>query len=402
MPVFSYKAHGASGRVINGTLTADTPGAARETLRAQGARLLEFSEVRFGDRVFLSGLTSRAKRKEEVSQFARQLSLLLRSGVTLVEALDVLVRQQQGRFVPIVRDVRSRVAAGSSLGEALGAHPRWFDQVFRAAVEVGQVSGSMDKSLEELACYIRERQTNQTRLLNALTYPMILAVVGTGVVLFLMSYVIPQLLTVLEASGRPLPMSTLLLKNMSDFLLNHYVLLACVVLGVTASAWSYHRWPPGRRRCQALLLRLPLAGILSRKSLIGQFAQMMSLLLRSGVTFVEALELVRRNLTNLILATELEDMERAIKAGSDIAPTLARSRVFPPVVVHILRVGQETGELPVMLENLEEGYRTEVQLAISKFTSALEPLMIVVMAGAVGYVVFATMMPILEATRTIT
>lgn len=401
MPVFSYKAHGPDGRLLAGTLTADTAAAGRQMLRERESRLLSFEQVRFEKKVSFSWGVSRGRRDEQVAEFARQLSLLLGSGVTLVEALEVLARQQDGRIVPILRDLRSKVAAGSSLTEALREHPRWFNSVFSTAVKVGEASGHMPESLREIAAYMREQQTNKTRLATALAYPLILAIVGTGVVLFLMSYVIPQLLTVLEASGRGLPASTALLKNISDFIIGHWVLLVSASVAVAVAGGLAYRWPMTRLRFQELQLRLPLWGVLARKNAIAQFAQMLSLLLKSGVPFVEAVELVRKNTHNLVLARELDVMERAVRAGSDIAPTLEQSKIFPPLVRHIINVGQKTGELTEMLGNLKEGYETEVRLAIGKFTAALEPLLIVLMSGVVGYVVFATMMPILEATRAI-
>jgi len=327
--------------------------------------------------------------------------MLLGTGVPLVEALDVLVRQEKGRLACVLRSVRDKVAAGSSLSDALAAHPTWFDAVFCSAVRVGQVSGRLDVSLKELAEYIRNRQTLRARLFAALSYPIILTVLGTGVVIFLMSYVVPQLLTVLEASGRPLPAATLILKAFSDFLTGYWVTIVFGVLAAISGCMGFYRWRPGRRLCHRLQLRLPLAGMLIRKGIISQFAQMMSLLLRTGVPFVEALRLARRNNRHLVLEAELGRMEEAVRRGSDIAPTLEHSEIFPPLVVHIVNVGQASGELTEMLNQLKQGYESELRLAIGRFTAALEPALIVAMSVAVGFVVFATITPILEVSASI-
>jgi len=401
VPVFEYKAYDPSRNLVSGTLSADTAANGRQLLRDQGMQLLDFNPVKFRPKLSFSIKTSRGKCQDQVSEFARHLSLLLSTGVSLVEALDVLILQQQGKLLRVVRDVREKVVAGSSLSDALEAHPQWFDTVFCSAVRVGQMTGMMDKALKELAMFIRERQTIKTRLFTALAYPMILSVLGTGVVLFLMSYVIPQLLTVLEASGKSLPRSTVFLKNISDLLTGHWLMIIiALALSISAAAIVY-RWAPGRRWCHQMQLRVPLLGTLVRKTLISQFAQMMSLLLRSGVPFVESLALIRGNAKNLILAEELKNIEESVKSGSDIAPTMEKSRIFPPLVVHIVQVGQNTGELTDMLTQLKEGYETEVRLAIGKFTTALEPILIIIMSVVVGFVVFATMMPILETTRVI-
>ncbi len=401
MPVFAYKARDRGGALTSGVLTADTPASGRQTLRQDGLRLLEFEAVAFKEKKISLRRTRKAKRQEHVAEFARQLSMLLRAGVPLAEAIGVLAQQSRGKLTPVLRDLRDRVRSGSAFGDALRMHESWFDNVFCSAVEVGQTAGSMERSLAELATFIRERESVKTRVFSALAYPMVLAVVGSGVVLFLMSYVIPQLLSVLEASGSSLPTSTMVLKSISDCVTQHWAALALAGVLLIALATAFLRWPTGKRWYHAGQLRTPVIGTLIRKGVIAQFAQSMSLLLRSGVSFLEALRLVRSTTGHLLLADELGDMEQAIQRGSDIAPTLEGSRVFPPLVARIVNVGQNTGELTEMLTQLKEGYEMEVRLAIEKATSILEPVLIVVMSAAVGYVVFATMMPILEATRTI-
>ena len=401
MPVFTYKACDRIGRSVRGSLTADTPASGRGHLQQQGLHVLKFEPARYNKRNVVTLQASRSRRQQQAFDFARQLAMLLGTGVPLVEALDVLVRQQKGRLACVLRSVRDKVAAGSSLSDALAAHPTWFDALFCSAVRVGQVSGRLDVSLKELAEYIRDRQTIRARLAAALSYPIILTALGTGVVMFLMSYVVPQLLTVLETSGRPLPTATLILKAFSDFLTGYWVTIVFGVLAAVSACLGFYRWRPGRRLCHRLQLCLPLAGILIRKGIISQFAQMMSLLLRTGVPFVEALRLARRNSRHLVLEAELGRMEEAVRRGSDIAPTLEHSAIFPPLVVHIVNVGQASGELTEMLNQLKQGYEIELRLAIGRFTAALEPALIVAMSAVVGLVVFATMMPILEVSASI-
>ena len=401
MPVFAYKVYNTGGSLIDGVLTADTPAVGRQVLREQGYRLVEFEPVRFRSKRTLPQWGRKTKRQEHVAELARQLSMLLRAGVSLVDALDVLIKQKTGKLMPVLRDMRDKVAAGMAFSDALDQHPGWFDEVFRSAVKVGQLSGNLDKSLTELALFIRERQTAKSRLFSALAYPAILAILGTGVVLFLMTYVIPQLLTVLEASGGSLPRSTVFLKHTSDFLTTHWKALACLMAATMLAAVSLPKWPAGLRWFHSVQLRVPVIGGLIQKSVVAQFSQAMSLLLHSGVPFLESIRLVRSSARNLVLRDELQRMEEAIQRGSDIAPTLEGSKVFPPLVIHIMDVGQNSGELTDMLTQLKVGYDTEVRLAVAKTTAVLEPVLIVIMSAVVGFVVFATMMPILEATRAI-
>jgi type II secretory pathway component PulF len=400
MPVFSYIAADRAGRRATGTLAADTAANARRILRDQGMSLLEFRQARFGVHRSSIGL-GRRRRQEESAEFARQMALLLRAGIPLVEALDVLIRQQRGKLLTVLRDVRDRVAAGTKFSEALSAHSSWFDAVFCTAVQVGQLAGQMELSLTDLATYVQERQALRNRLFMALAYPAILTVLGVAVVIFLMSYVVPQLLQVLESSGRSLPAATAFLKAISDVLVGHWLGLLLLALVVFGGSVAFHRWKTGRRWLHAWQLRLPILGPLVQKSAIAQFAQVMSLLLKSGITYLDALRLARSNCRNLVLAEELAHMETAIQRGSDIAPTLADSKVFPPLVLHIVHVGQKTGELTDMLLQLNEGYAAEVRTAVGKFSAAVEPILIIALSAIVGFVVFATMMPILEATRAI-
>lgn len=399
MAVYAYRVIDVTGRARSGTMQSDTPADGRTQLRDRGLRVVQFQPASLRRRRAIGPRRSSARQREQVAEVARHLALLLRSGVALVEALDVLIRQHKGRIETVLRDARERVAEGTTLADALARHPRWFDTVFLSAVRIGEATGSLDEALTELSSFLRERQSLHARLTGALIYPCVLLVMGIGVVLFLMSAVIPQLLTVLIASGKPLPASTMLLKNLSDGLIRYGWLLLIVVLATGALVGAVLRTERGLRFWHGLQLRLPLLGSLIRKTVVAQFAQMTTMLLHSGVPLVEALETVRRSIRNRVLRSELAEIKAAVEAGSDIAPTLDGSRIFPPLVQHLVAVGQDTGELADMLGQLKTGYETEVRLAVTRFTSALEPLLIVVLAGLIGFVVFATMMPILEATR---
>ena len=399
MPVYAYKAHDATDRVLAGTLVADTPADGRARLRERDLRIVQFRPASVRERPGPRFGRSSARRREQVAETARHLALLLRSGVPLVDGLDVLIRQQTGRFETILRDVREQVSGGSTLADALERHPATFDRLVISAVRVGQSAGSLDEALTELSAFLLERQTLHARLTGALVYPCVLLGLGIGVVVFLMSTVIPQLLAVLIASGKPLPASTVLLKSFSDALLEYGWLMlgGGVLLG--AGVGAFVRTERGRLLWHRMALRLPLLGPLLAKTSVAQFAQMTTMLLRSGVPFVDAIDTVARSVHNRVLRAELIAIKAAVEAGSDVAPTLEGSRIFPPLVQHLVAVGQDTGELAAMLGQLRTGYETEVRLAVSRFTAALEPLLIVILAVAIGFVVFATMMPILEASR---
>lgn len=413
MPVYAYSATDRAQRPVSGTMIADTPASGRDCLRDRGLSIETFRVATVTHRGFLSRSQGRgqgrgcdrnrvfggSRRNAQVAELARFLSLLLRAEIPLAECLDVLGGQCDPKLSVVLADIRDRVTGGDSLGEALAAHGGWFDPVFVSAAKMGELSGQLDTALADLATHLHARQALRHKLSGALTYPIILVFVGVGVVLFLMSYVVPQLLTVLATAGRPLPASTALLKSTSDLLVAHWLLLAIAVATCLGGMVVYYGRPSGRLRIQRTLLRIPALGPLLQKTIVAQFAQQMALLLRTGIPFVDAVRNVSGQSRNLVLAAELSAAAEAVESGSDIAPTLAGSRIFPPVVRHLIAVGQNSGELTGMLDQLRERYVVEVNFAVTKFATALEPLLIVLLAAMVGFVAFACLMPILEATR---
>jgi type II secretory pathway component PulF len=380
-------------------MTADSPADGRRQLRDRGLSVERFGQAMTAPTIPRLHALGRSRRDECVADFSRLLALLLRNGVPLDRALQVMIDQARGGWQATLRDIRGSLDAGATLADSLTRHRHWFDDLFLGAIRVGEQTGQLDEALLQASEYLKERQTLSGKITTALVYPVMLSIIGLGVVLFLMTYVVPQLLTVLEGGGQAIPASTRILKSLSDLLLNHWIKLLAVLIGVVLAIALILRTKPGRKRFHRIQLRFPLIGVLLRKTLIARFAQQMSMMLASGIPFVEALRLVRRSARNVILVEELGAMEAAVEAGSDIAPTLSESRIFPPLVAQLLAVGQDAGELTEVLDQLRSGYETEVRLAVARFTAALEPLLIIFMAGVVGFIVFATVMPILQATR---
>ncbi len=399
MPVFAYTVRDQAGHRLRGTLVAESDTDGRQSLRDRGLWIERFAPALFQGQLALGQLRPRAAKDEHIAEFARLLALMLRSGVTLADALDALMAQVPKRFGAVLQDIRERLEAGSSFSAAMAEHPRVFGPMFVASVRVGERAGTLETALRELSEYLKERHTLTSKLTTAAVYPLILLTVAAGVVLFLMSYVIPQLLTVLEATGQQLPWSTALLKSVSDTVTGHWPVIVLGTLGSVITCALAIRHAGVRRHWHGLLLRVPILGVLLRKTLIAQLTQQLSMMLASGIAFVDAVRIARQATRNVVLGEELQAMERAVEAGSDIAPTLAQSRVFPPLVSRLVAVGEDSGELVQVLGELREGYETEVRLAVTRFSAAIEPVLIIGLATVVGFIVFATLMPILQATR---
>jgi type II secretory pathway component PulF len=402
MAVFAFQAIDQREQAACGTIAADTPALARQALRARGLAIASLKPLRPaapGLRARLTRLGGTARRAEAVTELWQNLAVLLAAGVPLADGLGVCLKQQRGALQGILRQVAESVQNGLALDQALALHPLWFEPLSLTLVRVGEQSGQLAEALAELADFQTRRQALRSRLGSALIYPAILCLVGTGVVIFLMSHVVPQLLEVLTAAGRGLPAPTRLLKSLTDGLVAHGPLLAAwaalLVVGVGAlrrSAW-------GRRWSERAILAIPLVGELVRKSWVARIAMMLATLLRTDVRFIEALRTVRAELPHRLYADELQRLETAIEAGASISQPLEASRLMPPLVVHLLAVGQESGELPKMLDQLRQAYERQVQTALTRCLAVLEPLLILVLAGVIGFVVFATLLPILETTK---
>ncbi len=403
MAVFAYQALDAREQVQSGTLAADSAALARQALRARGLAVATIAELRSGQAAagqrrcrFMVAARRRADARGELWS---NLAVLLDAGVPLADALVVCLAQHRGAVQSILRQVLDAVRGGQALADALAVHGAWFDPLTLALVRVAERSGALAEGLRELAEYEARRRAVTSRLTTALIYPAILCATGLVVVLFLTSHVIPQLLDVLTSAGRELPAPTRLLKVLSDVLVGHGLVLAAGAAASAVALTVAGRTERGRRVFERLVLSVPAVGALVRQAWIARISLMLAALLRADVRFTAALRTVRQNLPHRLFADELAALERALEAGAALAAPLRRSRLMPPLVVHLLAVGQESGELPRMLDRLRAAYEQKVQLASARFLAVLEPALILVLAVIIGFVVFATLLPILETTR---
>jgi len=398
MAVYSYKAMDVDATDVSGVIAADTPRAARDELRQRRLTVQQIEEVRQAPKQIRWRLGRRV-RGAEVTDFARELSILLAVGIPLLDALDTLLRQYRGRFRAALLALRERLAAGLSLHEAMKDRPDLFDAMCVSLAEVGDNTGTLESALSRLADYRERAQVTRNRIVNALIYPAIVSTVGLIVVVFLMTYVVPQLMGTLVQAGRPLPVPTRIVKAVSDLLVTWWWAIGLGLGGLVVGGRLLLRTRRGREAWDRLTLRLPLVGSLVRKEWISRISVVLAALLRSGVPFDESLRVTGRAVRNSAFRNALGRCERAIQAGSDLSSPLSESKIFPPSVIQIIAVGQQSGELEAMLERLAVNYDQQVATATSRLTSAMEPLIIVLLAVAVGFVAFATILPILEASN---
>ena len=402
MPVFSYEAVDGEGRASRGTLTADSPRHARDQLRAKSLRARSVSERAATGR--LAGLLARAgagprRPAAAVAAVARDMATMLEAGVPLLDAFDSLVKQQAGAMEVSLLRLRDRVAAGTSLSEAMAGQPAVYSPLVVQMVRVGEGAGTLGRTLDQLADFLEQSGRLKDRVLNALTYPAFVLAASLAVTLFLMTAVVPMLLEGLVEAGRPIPLPTRVLKFLSDLLLDHGWLLAGASTVGLAAAAAFLRSERGRRAAQAAVLRLPLVGEMSRKQAVSRASMMIGHLMAAGMDFVPAVRITAESLDHAPLREALEAGVRDVQAGESITRSLSRSTLFSPVALRIFSVGQESGRLDEMLIRLGEAYDRQVATLASRLASLIEPALILSLSVVVGFILFATIIPILEAGR---
>ncbi len=403
MPNFRYKAVNEVGIVVDGTIVADTPSEARAKLRQSNL----FPKSVKGDtgegeivptlrRIHLPG----SSVAPQVAIFTRQFATLLLTGVPIVDALAVLARQTEHRHLAsAIASIREAVRSGKNLSEALTAYPRYFDASYVGMVGSGEKSGTLDSVLMRLADFLDRRWMLRGRLIAAFTYPMFLIAIGLGVLLFLLTYLVPKISVLLVQQGRHLPWLTKTVFVSGTFLRDHAFLIVAVAAGLVAAGVWGARTQRGRRLLHALTLRVPLIGPLVRKSLVSRFAMSLSAILRSGVPAAEALGIVARLTPNTLFADEIENTRLDVLEGRDISERMSRSKLFPPMVGYMIAVAEKSGALSEVLEYISAQYDREVDIASKRLLAALDPLIIVFMGAVVALIVLSVILPIMEMSR---
>jgi len=403
MPVFTYKAipQGAvTNQAVTGTLTADSPRQARDTLRARGLTIQHVSTQ--ASTASLSRLRFRLpgqRHQAKTVMFIGELSTLLGAGIPLLDAIDTILRQHHGAFHNTVLELRDRIAAGVGLADAMREQPDVFDELTVTITEVGENSGTLDAVLAQLAGFKQRSQQFKGRVANALIYPCIVLLLGAAVSLFLMTFVLPNMLNALIEADRELPLVTKLVKSCSDFLIYRWwLIIAAAAVGGLALI-AVFRSKRFRYQWHRTQLHLPAIGILIRKQAIARVAMVVATLMRSGVEFVRAIQIAQRTTHNLALRQALRQCEAAVHAGQDIADGLEDTGAFPPTVLQIFSVGQQSGKLETMLDRLARDYDQQVAIASQRLGAMLEPFLILIMVFMVGAILFATILPILETAN---
>lgn len=403
MAVYNYKGLDNRGRQTSGIVDADSQKAARQKLKAQGVFTTEIVEQgaaplasRSVDLRLLFGSVSQS----ELAVMTRQLATLLRAGLPLVESLNALVDQTDNpNFKAVLTRVRERVQEGSALNDAFLGFPRVFPSLYSNMIAAGEQSGALDAVLERLADYLEKSIALRSKIRATLAYPMIMLLIAGGIVTFLMTFVIPKITKIFADTHQALPPLTIAMIAISDFVRDYWWGILGVAGLLIYALRRYVRTPKGRRVYDRFVLRLPIFGRLARMVAVSRFTRTLSTLLSSGIPLLKALDIVKRVVGNTLLEEAIGEARDAIEEGASIAEPLKRTTIFPPIVIHMIAVGERSGELESMLVKVAESYDLEVSTTITTLTSLLEPLLILIMAGVVLFIILAVLLPIFELSN---
>jgi len=407
MPVFEYVAIDRAGKNRKGIIDADSARAARNKLRSDGIYPTRLEETQADE---ISERPSRLQfriplqrvRGADVVITTRQLATLLSAGLPLVSALSgVLEQVKRPALRKVLSQVRERVKEGMSLASALMEHPAVFPSVYTAMINAGETSGTLELVVERLAEFGEQQLALQRKIRSTLAYPLLMLIVGVGVVVFLMAYVIPRVTQIFVEMKQELPLPTTILIGVSELFHKYWPLAILAIVGCFFAARYYVKTDAGRRRYDRMLLNLPLVGSIVEKVAMARITRTLGTLLHNGVPLLSAMEIVRSLVSNVVLRQALEEARQEISEGASITAPLARGGVFPSSVIQMISVGEQSGNLEGMLFKVAETFDSEVENSVTTFTSLLGPFMILFLAFFVGFVVLAVLLPIFEMSNLI-
>lgn len=398
MPIYSYTFSDASGGLQKGTAEAETEEALRARFAEQGLEIVEVTLIKKQGKA-----TKKSFGKVKLGKlaiFCRQFSTMVDAGVSLVRCLDVLSRQTEDpKLKRILIDVGERVESGESLSRSMQRHPRTFNNLFIGLVRAGEVGGVLEESLQRLSTFLEKDVELRRKVKAALTYPVLVMIAAVGIVIFLVWWVVPQFAELFIDIGlkdQDFPAMTKFLIDLSKNFTNNWLVILLTVVSVIVAWKLFVSTRFGRRVADRIKLKIPVFGKLHHKVCMARFSRTMGTLLTSGVPILQAMETVAGTVGNTIMADAVLDARARIREGDRIGDPLEASKMFPPMVVHMIGVGEESGSLDFMLQKIADFYEAEVEATLQSLTAALEPILIVFLGFVVGFIVIAMFLPLIK------
>ena len=383
-------------------IEAESQKAARLKLKKRGLIVTEIVEKTTAKPRSSGGLPFLGTRisPREIAMMTRQLASLVKANIPLVEALNALVDQTENeRLKVILAQVRQDVNEGSSLAKATAAHGKAFDTIFVNMIEAGESSGTLGLVLLRLADLKETQMRLRGKIVSGMTYPVLMMIVATVLMIAIFTFVIPKITKIFESMNKPMPAMTKFLMLVSDIIVNWWFVVVAIIGVVVWLFRKYINSESGRPKWDAFKLRAPVFGSLIRMIAVTRFSSTMATLLSSGVPILTSMSIARNLVDNVPIAKAIASARENITEGQSIAEPLRRCGEFPPLVIHMIAIGEKTGELPDMLKNVAETYEEQVNARVESMTALLEPLMIVAMGGVIGFIVFSVFMPLMNMSN---
>lgn len=399
MANFKYIAKDSEGKSLNGFFEAADYAAAIDALREKGLIIVSVNEALSKLKFSTPSFGKKKIKMDDLVVFSRQLATMVDAGIPLVGALDILGEQADNKtFGGIILKMRNDVETGSSLSDAIAKHKKVFSPLFINMVKAGESGGMLDNILDRLAAYMEKTSTLQKKIKAALIYPAVVSSMAIGITLILLLKVMPIFKNIFSGFDAQLPMPTQVLIGISDGLQKYFPYLIVALAVIMFFAIRYSKTEKGRLRYDSLLLKLPVFGILFKKVAISKFTRTLSTLIKSGVPILTSLEIVGSTAGNKAIEMAVERVRTSVREGESIAGPLAKSKLFPPMVVRMVSVGEQSGELEKMLSKIADFYDEQVDVSVSSITSLIEPLIIAFLGIVIGSIVICMFLPIFKIT----
>jgi type IV pilus assembly protein PilC len=399
MALFKYKAKTSLGKVIDGSIEVESENALSSALRQKRLELISFSKASSFE-VYLSKVFQKGGNvtNRDVVIFSRQFSTMVNAGLPIMQGLSIVAEQAENpNFRVVMGKIRDDIANGVPLSEAMAKHPKAFTTLYINMVKAGEQGGILDTIFERLSEYLEKADGVTRKVKSALMYPIVVMSVAFLVVIFLMVKVIPTFRDVFTSFGAKLPLPTQIVIDISEFLQSKKAfLLVAVGIGIWLLISAYRKTKAGAYQWDKMILGLPTFGTLVRKAAVAKFARTLGTLIKSGVPIMDALETVGKTAGNLVVERAVQNCRDSVREGKTLTQPLRESGVFPPMVIQMINVGEETGALDQMLSKVADFYEDEVDVAVEGLTSIIEPILIVFLGVTIGFIVVAMFMPMFE------
>jgi general secretion pathway protein F len=402
--VYEYRGLDRAGRDIKGIIDADSPRLARLKLRRSGIFPTEILTDRYPKKSVFDGVSIGALfgriRIQDISIMTRQMATLVGAGLPIVEALNALIDQTENiRLKKVITQVRESVNEGSSLADAMSRFPKVFSELYANMINAGESSGALDIVLKRLADFMENQVMLRNKVLSTLSYPIILVIVGIGILSFLLVSVVPKVVGIFDELEQALPVPTVILIFITDFLRDYWWVILAVAVGIILALRQYAATEKGLQNYSRMILKIPITGRLLRILVTTRFTRTLAILLNSGIPLLQSMDIAKAVVNNAVISNAIESAKEGIREGESIAEPLRRSRVLPSMVTHMIAVGEKTGELEQMLFRISEAYDNEVETTISRVTSLLGPIVILILGGIVLFIVLAILLPMFEMNQ---